>query len=276
MSRPSSSSSSRVARPKRWWHYVIVALLIGAAYWYQEKYLGGSAKFEEAAQGRAAKEKAKETEAKTAPSPEAEKAPPPKKVAVTETKKAPGQPSQPPAPATAPKTSKINGYDKLEGCRLVDHRDNDGDSFHVRHGNREFELRLYFVDTPEKYLSDRYEDQRRRVADQGRDFGGLSPEQTVEVGKAAKLYTTKLLEGKTFTVYTKWESVYDSERVYAFVDLPGGEDTLIETLVEKGLGRIHTKGETTPEGASYQKYKARLEAMERAAQEADRGGWGLN
>lgn len=273
MSRPTSAFPSRSSGPKRWWHYVIVALLIAAAYWYQEKYLGGSAKFEEAVQGRTAKETEKETGTRTASTtPKAKKTQPAKKISVTETEKSPA----PAPPPTAAKTSKINGYDKLEGCRLVDHRDNDGDSFHVRHGDREFELRLYYVDTPEKYLSDRYEDQRRRVAEQGRDFGGLSPEQTVEVGKAAKLYTARLLEGKTFTVYTKWEAVYDSDRVYAFVDLPDGEDTLIEVLVEKGLGLIHTKGETTPDGLSYQKYKARLEALQRAAQDADRGGWGLN
>lgn len=204
--------------------------------------------------------------------------PAPAKAPATVTAKDDLPPAPKAPPKTAPKASvtRVNGYERLEGCRLVEHRDNDGDSFHIRHGSRDIELRLYYVDTPEKYLSDRYEDQRRRVAEQGRELGGISPEQTVQVGLAAKMYTAKLLADRSFTVYTKWESVYDSERVYGFVELPDGGGYLCEELVEKGLGRIHTKGEATPDGRGYRQYKAHLEAVERAAQDADRGAWKLN
>jgi endonuclease YncB( thermonuclease family) len=260
------------------WRNILVVVLILAAYWYQEKYLGGG--------GTAPRVEPEIATSEPPAPPRSEPQQPPVAPKATPSPANNGKPTAlPPAPKTAPPkpvaasnatVTKVKGYDRLEGCRLVDHRDNDGDSFHVRHGNREFELRLYYVDTPEKYLSDRYEDQRRRVAEQGRDFGGLSPEQTVEIGKAAKLYTARLLEGRDFTVYTKWESVYNSERVYAFVELPGGDEFLSEELVEKGLGRIHTKGESTPKGQSYRQFKSHLESLERAAQEAGRGAWGLN
>src|SRR6185503_13552166 len=41
----------------------------------------------------------------------------------------------------------------LTGCTYVAHKNNDGDSFHVRCGADEFVLRLYFVDTPETNMT---------------------------------------------------------------------------------------------------------------------------
>lgn len=251
----SSSSSSSKPDFRRLWRTVGILVLIGAAYWYQEKFLGGAEAFEQAqttpASGATVEEKQPAAESQARPKPET----------VEEEEK----------------ERDFHGYERLTGCRMVDHRNNDGDSFWVRHGDREFELRLYYVDTAEKYLSDRYENQRRRVAEQARDFGGISIDQTIEVGKAAKLYTGRLLEGKSFTVYTKWERVYDGERYYGWVELPGTDgEYLSERLIDKGIARIHTKGEPSPDGASYRQYKAHLEKLERAAKEADRGAWGLN
>lgn len=228
--------------------------LLGAAYWYQEKYLGGSQVFEQAAAPPAS------SPAETSPSGE---------VAMPEKKES--------AATSLPQNGPVNGYERLEGCRMVEHRNNDGDSFWVRHGEREFELRLYYADAAEKYLSDRHASQRERVGEQARDFGGLSINQTVELGKAAKLYAEKLLAGKAFTVFTKWERVYDGERFYGWVELPGTEgEYLSERLVEKGIARIHTKGEPSPDGASYRQYKAHLEKLEQEARKAGRGAWGLN
>ncbi|MCB1062065.1 MAG: hypothetical protein KDN20_03965 [Verrucomicrobiae bacterium] len=268
MARSSSrSSSSRSAKPARLWRTVGVIVLIGAAYWYQEKYLGGAAAFEKAGQGDL--DRGEEIVVET-------------EIPVEEKDTSSLKPKAEAKPVTVsqskPKTSsKVNGYDRLEGCRIVDHRNNDGDSFWVQHGDRKFELRIYYVDTAEKYLSDRYEDQRRRVAEQARDFGGISVDQTVELGMAAKLYSMRLLEGKTFTVFTKWERVYNGERYYGWVELPGTDgEYLNERLVEKGVGRIHTKGEPSPDGASYRDFKAHLEKLEREAKAADRGAWGLN
>lgn len=284
MSRSSSSRSSRSASG-RVWRAVLLALLILVAYWYQQKFESGdtSGRTDPPPATVHAPDEPAAPRSQPDPAPAAgenvdrPKAP---KTAVAREDLPPAPKAPPkaaPAPAQKGTVAKVNGYDRLEGCRLVEHRDNDGDSFHIRHGSRDIELRLYYVDTPEKYLSDRYEDQRRRVAEQGRDFGGISPEQTVQVGLAAKMYTAKLLADRPFTVYTKWESVYDSERVYAFVELPDDDGGyLCEELVEKGLARIHTKGEATPDGRGYRQYKAHLEAIERAAQDADRGAWKLN
>ncbi|MCG8601406.1 MAG: hypothetical protein MI807_14780 [Verrucomicrobiales bacterium] len=176
---------------------------------------------------------------------------------------------------------KVRGYDKISGARLLDRDDNDGDSFYVKAAGREFQLRLYFVDAPEKYLSDRYEKQRQRVAEQAREMGGISSDQAVEVGKAAKIFVERELSGKPFTVYTYWEQVYDGDRYYGFVELADGS-YLGTRLVEEGLVRIHTKGPgskekpvPTPDGKSFHQHRDMLYNLERKAQRSDIGAWGL-
>lgn len=176
---------------------------------------------------------------------------------------------------------KVGKYDKFTDARLLDRDGNDGDSFFVQAGGREFEFRLYFVDAPEKYLSDRYENQRRRVAEQAQEMGGVTPEQIVEVGKAAKMFMESQLSGKTFTIYTYWEQVYDGERYYGFVELADGS-YLGTRLVENGLARIHTKGPgskqnpvPTPDGKSFFKHRDMLEAKEHDAKRRNSGAWGL-
>ena len=187
------------------------------------------------------------------------------------------KPAAPSAGQAGP--SKVGVYDRFTDARLVDRDGNDGDSFMVKAGGREFELRLYFVDAPESYLSDRYADQRRRVAEQARDFGGITPEEAVEVGKRAKAFTKQQLANRNFTIHTYWEQVYDGDRYYGFVELPDGSD-LGTLLVAEGLGRVHTKGPgskekpvPTPKGKSFFHARDGLEELQREAREEKRGAW---
>ncbi|MBP6601702.1 MAG: thermonuclease family protein [Verrucomicrobiales bacterium] len=175
--------------------------------------------------------------------------------------------------------AKVHGYDKFTDARLVDAEGNDGDSFLVEAGGRKFVLRLYFVDAPEKYLSDRYEEQRRRVAEQAREMGGITPEEAVTIGQEAKEFTGKQLKGKAFTVFTYWEEVYDGDRYYGFVQLADGS-YLGTRLVEQGLARIHTKGPgskakpvPTPDGASFFQHRDKLSALEQTARKTRLGAW---
>ena len=66
-------------------------------------------------------------------------------------------------------------WEKLEDCVLADGY-MDGDSFHVRHNNKDDIIRLYFVDTPETDKT--HED---RNADQA-DYFGISPTQVTPLG----------------------------------------------------------------------------------------------
>ncbi len=176
-------------------------------------------------------------------------------------------------------TEQVRGYDKFTDARFIDDEGNDGDSFIVRLDGREIELRLYFVDAPEKYLSDRWENQRNRVADQARDMGGITVEQAVELGQHAKAYTASQLKDEPFIVYTYWEAVYDSDRYYGFVELPDGE-YLGTKLVREGLARVHTKGPgskekpvPTPDGASFHQHRDKLFTLEREAKKNFRGAY---
>ena len=171
--------------------------------------------------------------------------------------------------------STVNGYEVLHGCRYVPHNNNDGDSFHVSHGDRKFELRLYYVDAAETYLSDRLDSQRKRVKEQAEYFGITSNQATV-LGRQAAKHTRQILASQSFTVYTKWEPVFDSGRYYGFVSMPGESETyLSQNLVENGLVRIYTRGDATPHGKAFWTYRKFLEQLQQKAQKSRIGGWGI-
>ena len=71
----------------------------------------------------------------------------------------------------------------LNNCRLIANPANDGDSFHVFAGAREYIFCLYFVDAPETD-----ELIPRRLVDQAKYFAITVP-QAIEVGRAAKAFT---------------------------------------------------------------------------------------
>src|SRR4029077_9800421 len=68
----------------------------------------------------------------------------------------------------------------LKDCRLITNPANDGDSFHVSVGAKEYLFRLYLVDAPET-------DARNpgRLIEQAKYFSITVP-QAIEVGQAAK------------------------------------------------------------------------------------------
>ena len=79
-------------------------------------------------------------------------------------------PAGPSVPASKPAVR--GGYEEFTGCRLENHRQNDGDSFHVRlPDGRVEQFRLYYVDAPEsafrRYASG--ENNHRRIGEQADD-----------------------------------------------------------------------------------------------------------
>ncbi len=159
----------------------------------------------------------------------------------------------------------------LRDVRLLENGGNDGDSFKVAHSEGEQVLRLYFVDCPE---TRDYPLVHGRLKDQAGYFGGLSIPQAIQTGTEARTYTGRLLRERRFTVHTRWERVYNSERVYALVFFEDGEE-LSEKLVRSGLCRIHTKGTLMPDGRSEYEFENHLRAMEDEARKTRRGAWGL-
>lgn len=168
-------------------------------------------------------------------------------------------------------------FDVLENCELINHRHNDGDSFHVKHGGKQTEFRLYFVDTPEsKYKSYRDGNNNgKRLREQGNAMGGLSQDQTTTVGTAAKKFVLDLLAKQKFRVATQWENVYGPDRKYAFIIVKweGREVYLHELLTAKGLSRIHTKPMTLPDSTSSSRQRNRLREIEKEAKKLKLGAW---
>ena len=119
----------------------------------------------------------------------------------------------------------------LENCRLIVNPANDGDSFHVSVGAKEYLFRLYLVDAPETDALT-----PGRLVEQSKYFEITVP-QAIEVGEAAKAFTQQKLS-RPFTVFTHMADAMGRskmERFYAFVQTKEGD--LGEQLVRNGLGR---------------------------------------
>lgn len=120
---------------------------------------------------------------------------------------------------------------KLTDCHYVDATDNDGDSFRVRGGDKEFTARLYYVDAPETNLR-----QGDRTHDQSLHFG-ITLDETMKAGEKAKQRTKELLQ-KPFLVWTRWSTAGGrgrESRYYVIGEVDG--KSLGEILVSEGLAR---------------------------------------
>ena len=158
-------------------------------------------------------------------------------------------------------------WEKLEDCVLADGY-MDGDSFHVRHGNKDQIIRLYFVDTPEsdKQYAERNEDQAA--------YFGINESQVVPLGVKGKKFTQKTLSGQKFTVWTRWEDARGSsqqQRFYGIVQV--GKDDLADLLVANGLARVYGGSTVMPNGNSIDSRFEQLRQLERRAKAKRLGGW---
>ncbi len=165
-----------------------------------------------------------------------------------------------------------DGFTALAAARLLDHPQNDGDSFFVEHDGQTWHFRLYFVDCAETSVST--ETMARRVRSQTRYFGLQDHSTTVRYGREAARFTREQL-ARPFTVHTVFASTMgrgELPRHYAFVTTAAGDD-LASLLVKNGLARSFGVGRETPDGTSRDEQKALLDDLETAAALARRGIW---
>src|SRR5438874_6013519 len=156
---------------------------------------------------------------------------------------------------------------KLTDCHYVDAPDNDGDSFRVRGGDKEFTARLYYVDAPETNL--RVGD---RTHDQSLHFG-ITLDETMKAGEKAKQRTKELLQ-KPFLIWTRWLTAGGrgrESRYYVIVEVDG--KSLGEILVTEGLARAKGMAPNLPNGEHAKPYMERLDDLESAAREKHLGAW---
>ena len=158
----------------------------------------------------------------------------------------------------------------LENCRLITNPANDGDSFHVSAGEKEYLFRLYLVDAPETD-----EMTPRRLIEQAKYFSITVP-QAIEVGRAAKDFTQARLS-EPFTVFTHMSDAMGQsrlERFYAFVETKEGD--LGEQLVRNGLARSYGFKTAPPRLTSSRIEVEKLQQFEDEAKREKIGAWGVN
>ncbi|HMO50161.1 MAG TPA: thermonuclease family protein [Kiritimatiellia bacterium] len=156
-----------------------------------------------------------------------------------------------------------------EDSVLVEHKANDGDSFHVRLNKRRYILRLYWVDAAETDNS--WPD---RVAAQAEYFG-ITPQEAIRFGKEATRFARNFMKDG-FTVHTKHQDALgrsERGRKYAIIE-KNGEFLHIE-LVRAGLARIHGFQEVGPNMPSMTTMRLRIRAAESEARRERRGAWAV-
>jgi DNA uptake protein ComE-like DNA-binding protein len=158
----------------------------------------------------------------------------------------------------------------LKDCRLIPNSANDGDSFHVAAGDKEYLFRLYLVDAPETD-----EMTPRRLIDQAKYFEITVP-QAIEVGRTAKDFTQEKLS-QPFTVFTHMSDAMGQsrlERFYAFVETKEGD--LGEQLIRNGLARSYGFKAAPPGLTSSRIEVEKLQQFENEAKREKIGAWGFN
>jgi endonuclease YncB( thermonuclease family) len=156
-----------------------------------------------------------------------------------------------------------------EDCSLVEeYEGNDGDSFLVRCGRRQYVFRLYFVDAAE--TNDSFPDRNKEQA----DYWGIPEVRIQGIGEAGKRFTVAFLSRRPFTVYTKRQDARgrsDRKRYYALVK--SGDQFLTTELVRAGLARVFGFGVDLPDGTPESEYWKELQTAEQAAKKARAGAW---
>jgi len=156
----------------------------------------------------------------------------------------------------------------LRDCRIIPNAANDGDSFHVSHGEDHFIFRLCFVDAPETSLAI-----RARVQEQAK-WWNISEEDVLRYGAEASVLSMDFLKDG-FTVFTQHKDARGRSalpRYFAMVQVDG--KFLSAALAKAGLGRAYGYLPTLPDGTSRWAYRARIQALEAAAKAGRRGAWG--
>jgi endonuclease YncB( thermonuclease family) len=155
----------------------------------------------------------------------------------------------------------------LTNCQYIAAKDNDGDSFRIRSGTNEYNVRLYFVDAPELNLV--YPERTREQS----EYFGVTLDDTLRGGREARdLVASRLKE--PFIVRTRWASAAGraiEPRFYTFVQV--GTNELAEILIRQGLAQPKGVRPNLPGGEKAADYQERLLKLEVEARKQRIGLW---
>lgn len=160
----------------------------------------------------------------------------------------------------------------LGGCRLEDNNFNDGDSFHVTQGGKQYLFRLCYVDTPETTA---HRELVERTSDQARYWNIYKRDLHLLADEASAFTHAKL--SRPFTVMTRWDDAKGASqmpRYFAVVRTADGED-LAEALVGAGFARVFGFSPDLPGNQSSHSVWKKLEGIEAKAKAAGAGAWGF-
>jgi competence ComEA-like helix-hairpin-helix protein len=160
-------------------------------------------------------------------------------------------------------------WTKLEDCSFISNGINDGDSFMLKNRGTTYVFRLYWIDAPEDNT-----DYEERLQEQATYFR-ITPEEAMQIGRQAKLFTREFLNNDKLTLYTQWENGQGNvQRYYGLVYSSKGN--LIEALVQNGLARIYGYSKGWPKEPSIDLFRRRLTKLEAEAKRNGLGAWNSN
>jgi endonuclease YncB( thermonuclease family) len=160
-------------------------------------------------------------------------------------------------------------WTRLEACRYVADKNNDGDSFLV-HCAREkpFYVRLYFVDTPETDVS--YPERVR----QQYDYFGVTMDELTRGGAKAREYVKGVLATRAFVIHTRHASAQGRARTVRYYGLVQVENAYLhEVLLNEGLARNTGTRVALPTGQKAKAYAGALQTLEDRARLQRKGLW---
>ena len=160
-------------------------------------------------------------------------------------------------------------WERYENASLIADEYFDGDSFHVRHGDSHWIIRLCYVDTPETDTS-----VQERLVEQA-DYWGISVKSVMEIGDKAKTFTEEFLKDGMIVETQKIDARgrSDRDRYFGMVSVKG--NYLSEALIANGLARVFGFNPILSDGTAASAHRKYLLEVEKEAKAKRRGAWGI-
>lgn len=157
---------------------------------------------------------------------------------------------------------------RLDGCRYVADKSNDGDSFLVQCGRERFHARFYYVDCPETDMSF-----PERVHQQA-DYFGVTMDEVLRGGARAREYVRATLSSKPFHIYTRKAFALGRSKATRYYSLVQVDNRYLhEILLAEGLARNKGTMVALPTGEKARPYVAGLQQLEDRARLGRLGLW---